>query len=509
MVNYPVANRKKKEWDAMSDCKKVFAALSVAFAAAAVSATTYYLDSESGNDANDGVTPATAWQTLAKANDLKPRPGDKILFKRGGVWRGTLTAKSGEEERPVLYSSYGTGPKPVLEQSVDRSRPEDWFEESPGVWSTAKRAVTTGKTIWPGSHDCWGCSFQDNSKGLIAKVTENGETFVRATCTKRPDASGYRKVLKPSSIQLWGPELKNLPTCAVLKLRMRASKPFRIGSLNFMKNAKPFPTRLVGGVPKLCSSPLTPAWQEVDVVVAGVGGDGSLHFSIGDVMPPDCSLDIQVLGLKEATVDERSYIPRDVGIVILNHGEKWGVKRLWGPHEIKNELDYWYDPVEGRVVMKCARNPGEMFKSVELAKTISVVNEGNCHDVVFDGFAVRYTGAHGFGGGGTQRITIRNCDIYWLGGGLQYWQTSASGRRYPVRFGNGIEFWGHCRNNLVERNRLWQIYDAALTSQTLGSPLPATSCSTTTPPPPPTSWCATTSSCARPTAPRACSTTGA
>ena len=54
----------------------------------------------------------------------------------------------------------------------------------------------------------------------------------------------------------------------------------------------------------------------------------------------------------------------------------------------------------------------------------------------------------------------------------QYWQTAASGRRYPVRFGNGIEFWGHCRNNLVERNRLWQIYDAALTSQTLGSPLP-------------------------------------
>ena len=137
----------------MSDCKKVFVALSVAFAAAAVPATTYYLDSEGGNDANDGVTPATAWQTLAKANDLKPQPGDKVLFKRGGVWRGTLTAKSGEEGRPVLYSSYGTGPKPVLEQSVDRSRPEDWFEESPGVWSTAKRAVTTGKTVWGGSND--------------------------------------------------------------------------------------------------------------------------------------------------------------------------------------------------------------------------------------------------------------------------------------------------------------------------------------------------------------------
>ena len=438
----------------------------------AAPATTFYFDSEAGNDANDGLSPATAWQTLDKANAVPAKPGDRVLFKRGGVWRGTLTPKSGAEGRPVLYASYGKGPKPAFQQSVDRSRPADWYEESPGVWSTAKRAVTTGKAVWGGSIDGWGCSFQDNSKGRIAKVTENGETFVRATCTKRPDASGYRKVLKRSSIQLWGPEVKNLPSCAVLKLRMRASKPFMIGSVAFTKYAKPFPGRLSGGIPKISSSPLTSEWQEVDVVMAGSGGDGSLHFSIGDVMPPDCSLDIQVLGLVEATVDERSFIPRDVGIVILNHGEKWGVKRLWGPHEIKNDFDYWYDPVEGRVVMKCARNPGEMFSSIELAKTISVVNEGGCHDVVYDGLAVRYTGAHGFGGGGTRRITIRNCDIYWLGGGLQYWQTSATGRRYPVRFGNGIEFWGHCRNNLVERNRLWQIYDAALTSQTLGSPLP-------------------------------------
>ena len=444
----------------------------VAIAAFAGRATTYYFDSEEGRDSNDGMSPATAWQTLEKANALQPSPGDRVLFKRGGVWRGSLMPKSGEEGRPVLYSSYGTGPKPAFQQSVDRSRPEDWFEDSPGVWSTAKRAFTIVKTVWDGSCDGWECSFQNKSQGRLAKVTENGETFMRATCTKRPDASGYRNVLRNSSIQLWGPEVKDLPACALLKLRMRASKPFSIGTVAFTKNARPYPGRLAGGIPKIGSSPLTPEWQEVDVVMTGTGGDGSLHFSIGDVMPPDCTLDIQVLGLAEVTVDEKGFIDKDVGIVILNHGEKWGIKKLWGPHEIKEELDYWYDPAEGRVLMKCARNPGEMFKSIELAKTVLVVRENDCHDIVYDGLAVRYTGAHGFGGGNTLRLTIRNCDIYWLGGGLQYWQTSASGKRYPVRFGNGIEFWGHCRSNLVERNRLWQIYDAALTSQTLGSPLP-------------------------------------
>ena len=440
--------------------------------AASAQATTFYFDSAAGSDANDGLTPATAWQTLEKANAVPAQPGDKVLFRRGGVWRGTLKPKSGEEGRPVLYSSYGKGPKPVFQQSVDRSRPEDWFEESPGVWSTAKRAVKPGKTVWEGSCGGWYGSFQGQSKGRVAKVVENGESFVRVTCEKRPAPQGFRRVLNRSAIQVWGPEVKGLPKGGVLKLRLRASKPFMIQDASFAQNVRPFATRLAGGMPKVSTQPLTAEWQEVEVVMTGAGGDGAFHLSLGDVMPADCTLDIQPLGLAEAEVDTTAFIARDVGIVVLDHGEKWGLKKLWGPHEIAKDLDYWYDPTEGRVLMKSSRNPGERFGSIELAKTITVVNEGNCHDIVYDGLAVRYTGAHGFGGGNTLRLTIRNCDIYWLGGGLQYWQTSAQGRRYPVRFGNGIEFWGHCRGNLVERNRLWQIYDAALTNQTLGSPKP-------------------------------------
>jgi hypothetical protein len=87
--------------------------------------------------------------------------------------------------------------------------------------------------------------------------------------------------------------------------------------------------------------------------------------------------------------------------------------------------------------------------------------------VVYDGLWVRYGAAHGFGGGSTRNITIRNCDISWIGGGLQFWRRNEKTGKiaYPVRFGNGIEFWGNAANNLVERNRLWEIYDAALTNQ--------------------------------------------
>jgi hypothetical protein len=169
-----------------------------------------------------------------------------------------------------------------------------------------------------------------------------------------------------------------------------------------------------------------------------------------------------------------------VGIFICDHGARWGVKKWRHPDwavpktpkwlksvRMEEELDFWYDPDDMRVVVKYPCNPGAAFKSIELAMTRHIVNEGGRHDVVFDGLWVRYGAAHGFGGGSTRNITIRNCDICWIGGGLQFWRRHEKTGKvlYPVRFGNGIEFWGNCAGNLVERNRLWEIYDAALTNQ--------------------------------------------
>lgn len=57
-------------------------------------AATYYVDSRGGNDARDGLTTATAWQTVAKVNQGPPsasyRFGDTVLFRRGGAWNEKL-----------------------------------------------------------------------------------------------------------------------------------------------------------------------------------------------------------------------------------------------------------------------------------------------------------------------------------------------------------------------------------------------------------------------------------
>ena len=186
---------------------------SVLLAVCSTLATEYYVDSEGGCDAAAGTSEVTAWKSLDKVNAAELKPGDVVRFRRGGLWRGSLVPKSGEPGKPVTYTTYGKGRKPILQQSVDRSRPEDWVQEKPGIWSTRKCEPVLGDQVWaPSCADTWGASFQQGMKGTAKKTTENGETFCRVTCT----GLGPRRA--PHLIQLWGPNMPNLPDTCLLKI---------------------------------------------------------------------------------------------------------------------------------------------------------------------------------------------------------------------------------------------------------------------------------------------------
>lgn len=440
--------------------------------AAAALAADWHVDSEAGNDAADGLTPQTALKTLSAVNRAAIQPGDRVLFKRGGLWRGSLTPKSGQPGRPVVYGSYGTGPKPILQKSADRSRPEDWVETAPGVWATRVREDRIYEQVWSGT-ECrgWTGSFQEGVRGYVKRVEspEDG-TFVRVVCTEQPKRANHL-------IQIWGPRVDGLPEAVLLKMKARATKPFKIEQVGLSLNHSPWTYGLRGAVlgEGDATAELGPEWKTV-LVPMSLKADilGShFHFSIGDLMPVGCTFDFVPLGLWRMESDPRHTLPYDAGIFIADHGKAWGVKK-WSLDALKKPLDFWDDRAHERVFVRFDGNPAAAFRSIELAMTSHVVQQGGCHDVVYDGLCVRYTGAHGWGGGNTRNIVIRNCDVYWIGGGLQYWKVRKDGTRYPVRFGNGIEFWGHCVNNLVERNRIWQVYDAALTNQTNGDPKPET-----------------------------------
>lgn len=75
----------------------------------------YYVDSENGDDENDGRSPDTAWETLEKVNSTEFEPGTKILLKCGSVFYEQLVPKSsGEPGKYIIIDSYGSGSKPLI-----------------------------------------------------------------------------------------------------------------------------------------------------------------------------------------------------------------------------------------------------------------------------------------------------------------------------------------------------------------------------------------------------------
>ena len=78
-------------------------------------AATYYVSSSVGDDANDGLSPETAWKTLEQVT-AQIEDGDTILLKRGDTFRGFIKAYKDED---VIIGAYGSGANPVLKGSVE------------------------------------------------------------------------------------------------------------------------------------------------------------------------------------------------------------------------------------------------------------------------------------------------------------------------------------------------------------------------------------------------------
>ncbi len=111
----------------------------------AVIGTKYYVSSTDGDDANDGLSPEKPFKTLAKVNATSLKPGDGVFFKRGDVFRGNLSTKSG-----ATYSAYGEGAKPRLYGSEENGTgKEKWtlVEGTTNVYKYYKQFADIGGIV--------------------------------------------------------------------------------------------------------------------------------------------------------------------------------------------------------------------------------------------------------------------------------------------------------------------------------------------------------------------------
>ncbi|HEY7616858.1 MAG TPA: hypothetical protein VH744_08650, partial [Terriglobales bacterium] len=123
----------------------------------AAGATTYYVDPGGGSNANDGLSPETAWRTLLKVGISTFNPGDVILFKRDAVWNEWLTPpSSGAAGSPIKFDAYGNGRPPEF-TGLYQTKASDWSNSSGNIWQitlSATQAITQLKFVQFGS--IWG-----------------------------------------------------------------------------------------------------------------------------------------------------------------------------------------------------------------------------------------------------------------------------------------------------------------------------------------------------------------
>ena len=127
----------------------------------------------------------------------------------------------------------------------------------------------------------------------------------------------------------------------------------------------------------------------------------------------------------------------------------------------------------GQLYLRCDRgNPGAIFDSIEALPKRSIIRVRQHEDVTIDNLCLKYTGAHAISAGGecVKGLRVSNCEIGWVGGGIQhYFGTDPNypqGKRGTVtRYGNGVEIYGGCDGYEVSNCYIYQIYDAGITHQ--------------------------------------------
>jgi len=120
-----------------------FAALM--FATSSLAAADYHF-AENGSDENDGLVPERPMRTLARLMALDLESGDRVLFRRGDLFRGTIKAKSG-----VTYAAYGEGRElpTICASRRDYADPKLWERtDEPNVWRCTEKIHNAGIVLF-------------------------------------------------------------------------------------------------------------------------------------------------------------------------------------------------------------------------------------------------------------------------------------------------------------------------------------------------------------------------
>lgn len=142
----------------------------------------YYIDAQNVNNARDGTSPETA---VLSYRDIKPQPGDSLLFKRGSFIRDYIETVCGDDDAPITYGAYGEGAKPVFCGSVDVSNPDFWSNEGGNIWKCiCPISYEVGNFIFNNGKEC------GTMKWSVEELRSQGDFFDSRFGLTHPSANG-------------------------------------------------------------------------------------------------------------------------------------------------------------------------------------------------------------------------------------------------------------------------------------------------------------------------------
>lgn len=473
----------------------------------------YYADATGGDNADDGLSEATAWKTIAKINVSTFLPGNYILFKRGELWREELTIPSaGLSGKPVIFSSYGTGDKPKIYGS---DVPTSWTQEI--VTSTITRVQAAKGSQENDASVTISWNTTPTQGNLLIAVGRGTTTIGNASISGWTLASSALITTGASTVGIWYKVAGASEGNVTLDWTGSTTTGFAImewsaGATILDQISK---TDDTGGTVTSRSSGTTPTTTVDDeLVIAGVGTGASTTAqswsnSFVDEYSPDTvtfyigSLVVSSTGTYETTMSwttarraggciatfngtgasditlyytAQSADPLYVGFIgtdtVIHVGNKVASKSL-----LLGEYDWWFDDPNNRLYVCAATDPATRYASVEVGNTsrdrgIMWLEDNHDHTVI-NGFDIAFI----VGNGIVQRsyAHITNNLVHYIG-------EMADGHSFAIEINAGsnskmdintvhnVEKYGFflvssydpyiCDNNIIESNIVYDCKEA-------------------------------------------------
>ncbi len=175
------------------------------FCVQSVQSNNYYFSSRTGDDSytsRQAQNPATPWKTLSKLSSfmVNLKAGDSILFKKGDVFYGSfIVTKSGTADKPIVFSAYGKGAKPIISGLTQLSNwklsgTNKWEADCPDCGTSLNMLLINGISQPMGRYP----NITEPNKGYLTFESHSPLQIMDNELPASPDWTGGEMVVRSS-----------------------------------------------------------------------------------------------------------------------------------------------------------------------------------------------------------------------------------------------------------------------------------------------------------------------